>query len=131
MASALLGTFDDLVNITPEHLREIVRDLRAVITAIYPASCEVVRLGDRAATYGVGPKKMTEGFVYIMPHKSWVNLGFYKGADLTDPDGILEGTGTKLRHIKIRSSHEAQTDAVQVLIRAAVAERLQALGVRG
>ncbi|WP_396202208.1 hypothetical protein [Gemmatimonas sp.] len=40
---------------------------------------ETVRLGDNAATDGVGPKKMTEGYAYIMPLRGYVNLGCYQG----------------------------------------------------
>jgi hypothetical protein len=38
---------------------------------------ETVRLGDNAATDGVGPKNMTEGYAYIMPMRGYVNLGCY------------------------------------------------------
>ncbi len=80
-------------------------------SATLGAFSEVVRLGDRAATYGVGAKKMTEGFVYVMPHTSWVNLGFYQGALLPDPDRIREGTGTALRHVKIRTGDDVNREA--------------------
>jgi hypothetical protein len=123
MAEPITGTFEDLIGITPEPLRELVRAVRDVIVDVYPASCEVVRLGDRAATYGVGPKKMTEGFVYIMPQKGWINLGFYRGTDLADPDQLLEGTGAKLRHIKMRSLDDVHRPSVRALIQAAVDER--------
>jgi hypothetical protein len=87
-----------------------------------------VRLGDRAATYGLGPKKMSEGYAYILPHTRWVNLGFYKGAELDDPRGLLEGTGAKMRHVKVRSVDEAGKPAVRALIEAALKERQAALG---
>ncbi len=89
---------------------------------------EVVRLGDGAATYGVGPRKMKEGYAYIMPHKNWVNLGFYQGAVLADPAGIMEGTGKKLRHVKVRSVEDAGRPEIRALVVAALAERRQALG---
>lgn len=41
----------------------IARKLRSVILAVDPVAIQVVRLGDRAATYGVGPKKMSEAYV--------------------------------------------------------------------
>ena len=127
MSTTQFGTFADLLDITAEELRPIVVQLKKIILEVDPNSCEVVRLGDRAATYGVGPKKMSEGYVYIMPHKSWINLGFYQGAILPDPQGLLEGTGKKLRHIKVRSLDAAAQTAVKELIEAAVEERKQAL----
>ncbi len=86
----------------------------------------MVRLGDRAATYGVGPKKMSEGYAYIIPHASRVNLGFYKGVDLKDPKGLLGGTGVKMRHVKIRSVGGAEQPAIRTLLKAALAERRKA-----
>ena len=52
MSKAQFGTFDDLLEITEESLRPVVTALREVIVEVDPNTCEVVRLGDRAATYG-------------------------------------------------------------------------------
>lgn len=127
MEKTRFGTFEDLEDLTEEPLKPIVRKLREVIFETDPEACEVVRLGDRAATYGVGPKKMSEGYCYIMPHKRWVNLGFYKGVGLDDPEGLLEGTGKNLRHVKIKTPDDAGLPAVRELIRAAFRERRSAL----
>ena len=127
MSKAKLGTFDDLLDLTEERLRPVAARLRDVVLEIHPDACEVVRLGDRAATYGLGPKKMSEGYVYVLPYAKWVNLGFYKGVDLDDPAGLLQGTGAKLRHVKIRDLEEADTPALQALVRAAYEERRAAL----
>lgn len=87
-----------------------------------------MRLGDGAATFGVGPKKMSEGYVYIAPHVSHVNLGFYKGASLPDPGHLFEGTGKALRHIKIRTPDDVDRPAVRNLVMAAITERRSVLG---
>ena len=127
MSKAQFGTFDDLLEITEESLRPIVTALREVIVSVDPNTCEVVRLGDRAATYGVGPRKMLDGYAYIFPYKRWVNLGFYQGVDLADPEGLLEGTGAKMRHVKIRSMDDANWTAVRLLVKGAL-ERRKASG---
>ncbi len=128
MTETKFGTFEELLEISEASQRETAVRLREIILSIHPDAVEVVRLGDKAATYGVGPKKMSEGYTYILPYKSWVNLGFYQGANLPDPDGLLEGTGKKLRHIKIRSLADADDPKLQPLIEAALAERKEALG---
>ena len=130
MANEKPDDFDDLVNITEKSLRPIVTGLRNLVLQIDPGACEVVRLGDKAATYGVGPKKMSEGYCYVLPYKNWVNLGFYQGAHLPDPEGLLEGTGKNLRHVKIRSLDDIGQPAVQLLIQEALAERKAALQVK-
>ena len=128
MAETRFGTFAELMADTEDSLRPIARRLREIVLEIHPQATEVVRLGDRAATYGLGPKKMSEGYCYVLPYTRWVNLGFFQGADLADPEGLLEGTGAKLRHVKIRSLAEAEAPAVHGLVMAALEERRSALG---
>lgn len=127
MSKARLGTFDDLLQIADERLRPIVTKLRDIVLEVHPDACEVVRLGDKAATYGLGPKKMSEGYVYVLPYARWVNLGFYRGVDLNDPAGLLQGTGARLRHAKVRSLEEANAPALRALVHAAYDERKAAL----
>ena len=123
MAKAKMGTFDDLLRITEEFLRPVVKALRKLVFEIDPDACETVRLGDRAATYGVGPRKMLDGYAYILPYRQWVNLGFYQGVGLTDPEGLLEGTGARMRHVKVRSLEDANKSEVRALLLCALAER--------
>lgn len=128
MAVSEDSSFDDLLKLGQPAQQACMRRLRALILELHPDACEVVRLGERAATYGVGPKKMSEGYAYIMPHTEWVNLGFYRGADLPDPAGVLEGTGAKLRHVKIRSLADIERAPIRALLVAALKERRVALG---
>ena len=134
MASeARLGSFDDLMSElspgTSPVVELIARKLREVILDGFPEAMEVVRLGDGAASYGVGPKKMSESHVYVMPRAEYVNLGFWHGVGLPDPEGLLEGTGAKMRHIKVRSVEDAGSSPVRALVAAALAERRSSLGL--
>jgi hypothetical protein len=123
LPKAAQGTFDELLEGVEPNLAAIARRLRAVIRAVDKSTVETVRLGDNAATFGVGPKKMTDGYAYIMPMRGYVNLGFYQGALLSDPKGLLEGTGKGLRHVKIRSLAEADRPPIRALVAAALARR--------
>lgn len=120
------GTFEELLAVSAPAMRDIAARLRDIILEIDAHAVEVVRLGDRAATYGLGPKKMSEGCLYVLPHTEHVNLGFYRGAHLDDPAKLLEGTGKAMRHVKIRSIDEAEDPAVRALIEAGLAERRNA-----
>ena len=124
---ARIGSFDDLLGLTAGPLRPVVSALRELVFDVHADACEVVRLGDRAATYGVGPRKMIDGYAYILPHAAWVNLGFYKGADLPDPEALLDGAGARMRHVKVHSVDDARRPAVRALVADAYAERRDAL----
>ena len=120
---AAQGTFVELLADVEPNLATIARRLRAIIRAVDVTTVETVRLGDHAATYGIGPKKMTDGYAYIMPMRGYINLGFYQGTVLADPERLLEGTGKGLRHIKIRSLAEANRPPVRALVATALARR--------
>ena len=123
LPKAAQGTFDELLAGVDPKLAAIARRLRVIIRAVDKSTVETVRLGDNAATYGVGPRKMSDGYAYIMPMRGYINLGFYQGAVLSDPQRLLEGTGKGLRHVKIRSLAEANRPPVRALVAAALARR--------
>ena len=123
LPKAAQGTFDELLAGVEPGLSSIARRLRTMIRAVDVDTVETVRLGDNAATFGVGPRKMTDGYAYIMPMRGYINLGFYQGALLADPERLLEGTGKGLRHVKIRSLAEAKRPSVRALVAAALAMR--------
>ncbi len=126
-AETRLGVFEDVVANVPAETRAIMEFFRNLITELHEDVIEVARPGERSVGYGIGPKKMSETYAYIMPQGEYVNLGFYQGASLTDPSGLLEGTGKALRHVKVRSLLEAQNLSVRALILESIAERKAAL----
>ena len=122
------GTFDDILTIASLSLRPVCQSLRKQIAALHESSVEIVWPKQRIASFGVGPKKMTEHYAYIAVENSHVNLGFYHGTSLPDPSGLLEGTGKNLRHIKIRDVSSSNSPAVIALLRAAIADRKRHVG---
>ena len=120
-------TFDELIGDIDPELRSIFTALRDIITSLHKEYVEVCWKKQRIVSYGVGPKKMSEHYVYIALLKERVNLGFYYGTSLSDPGGLLEGTGKNLRHIKIQSVSEAARPEVKNLIAEAVEERMNVL----
>jgi hypothetical protein len=123
-----LGTFDDVLADFSAEVQQIARRLRALIESVHPDAVEVPRPGERTAGYGVGPRKMSETYAYIGPQRDYVNLGIYHGTAVPDPDGLLEGAGKALRHVKVRSGADAGRPALRRLVEAALRERQAALG---
>lgn len=125
-----LGTFEDVLHTTTPALAGIARYMRLLIEELHPDAVEVPRPGEPTVAYGIGPKKMSEAYAYLGPQRASLNLGFYHGAALPDPAGLLEGTGKALRHVKLTTLEQAARPEVRALLVAAREERQQALGVR-
>jgi hypothetical protein len=51
-----------------------------------------------------------------------VNVGFFRGADLPDPHGMLEGTGKLMRHVKLRPGASVDADGLAALIACACSD---------
>ena len=58
-------------------------------------------------------------FAYTSVHAAHVNIGFYRGAELLDPAGLLQGSGKRMRHVKLPAGEEVDEAALEALIRAA------------
>ena len=77
-------------------LRSVADGLRRVILDSCPDLVESIKWGNPAYEKG--------GLVcYLAATKAYVSLGFFNGAALTDSEGIIEGTGKKMRHVKVRN----------------------------
>ena len=55
-------------------------------------------------------------FGYVNVFKAHVNVGFFQGAELPDPAGLLEGTGKSMRHVKLRPGAAMNSAALHKLI---------------
>jgi hypothetical protein len=58
-------------------------------------------------------------FGYVDAFSDHVNVGFFSGARLKDPAGLLEGTGKRGRHVKLRPGRDVDAAALTQLIEAA------------
>ena len=58
-------------------------------------------------------------FCYVNVFKTHVNVGFYCGADLNDPGKLLQGSGKRMRHVKLKPNQEIDSKVLQNLIRQA------------
>lgn len=85
-----------------ERMRECGSDVRELIHDGCPVAC----VEDAA-------------FGYVSVFKAHVNVGFFRGAALKDPAGLLEGTGKNMRHVKLRPGDPIDAVALNKLIEAA------------
>ena len=59
------------------------------------------------------------GFAYVNAYRAHVNVGFFRGAELRDPNGLLEGTGKFMRHVKLRPGQQIDDAGLKNLVHAA------------
>ena len=115
----------DVAKLLAEHPAEqqaIEHALRATIRREFPGAVEQVDFGNKLIAFGRSMKM--RGLLFaLIAHKSWVNLQLADGAELPDPNGLIEGTGKRIRHIKVRTVAEASSTAVVAAIRAQLAAR--------
>jgi hypothetical protein len=93
-----------------ERLRACGPDVRELIHDSRPTAC-----ADDAA------------FAYVDAHAEHANIGFFFGAFLDDPAGLLEGAGKRMRHVKLRPGRMSDDAALGDLVNAAyrdIRERL-------
>lgn len=124
-----LGTFEDVLKGSAVDVSTLCWTLRALIEELHPECIEVPRPGEPSAAYGYGEKKMSEAYAYIMPQKTYANLGFYHGANVRPNCSLLEGTGKTLRHIKVKDAGMAAAPEIRAFLLAAMQERRTALGL--
>ena len=58
-------------------------------------------------------------FGYVNAFRAHVNVGFFRGAELADPAGLLERTGKFMRHVKLRPGSVTNAAALSRLIESA------------
>lgn len=61
-------------------------------------------------------------FAYVNAFKAHVNVGFFRGAEIADPDGLLEGTGRFMRHVKLRPERDVDAKALLRVIETAYSD---------
>jgi hypothetical protein len=70
-------------------------------------------------------------FGYVNAFKAHVNVGFFRGAEIADPQNLLEGTGKFMRHVKLKPERDVDATALTKLIKAAYADMKARLKLPG
>jgi hypothetical protein len=97
----------------PNELGSIARDWFALMRRCGPDIRELMHDGYATACVEDAP------FAYVGVFKAHVNVGFFHGAALPDPAGLLEGTGRYMRHVKVKPGLALDGSALEALISAA------------
>jgi hypothetical protein len=98
----------------------IARGLRVRVLSVMPNAHEFVWDATNAVSLVYTPTtRWQDGVVHIASYAKRVNLGFNQGASLEDPLGILQGTGTKIRHVSFHTVTDLDASWIEDYVRAA------------
>lgn len=89
---------------------QTVDKVRGIITKIAPEANEREMYG--GLVYELPDTKPKRLFAGVFKRKGYVTIEFDKGAELTDPLGVLEGTGKDRRHIRLDDVSEVETKKI-------------------
>ena len=102
------------------HIADLALGLREIILEEVPEASESIYQVYTVAIWFGFSGKMKDMFCYIATNAGHINLGFPRGSTLPDPNGVLEGEGKAMRHIKFRSIAELERNYVRRYIRASI-----------
>lgn len=109
---------EEFLSDQPEAVRRIAESLRQVILDVVPEAVEQLHGGWNVIGYS-RDGSMSTSICAIAPHSRHVNLQFFDGVSLSDPEDLLEGTGKRARHVKLHRVEECLAEGVRELIREA------------
>ena len=112
--SALKGTnVDDWAKKLTGWQGDALKIIRALVTRHAPASTLVMKWGQPVWEQN-GP------FAWLKPAAKHVSFGFWRGAEMNDPEGHLEGDGDRMRHLKVTSADDLKTLPIEGFVKQAV-----------
>ena len=94
---------------------------RGAVLAAAPQATELVYDAYNAVSCAYSfTDRLKDAFCHVAAYAGYVNLGFNRGALLSDPEGLLVGSGASIRHIRISGLADLRRPGVRRLVGAAV-----------
>ncbi|MBX5482304.1 MAG: DUF1801 domain-containing protein [Myxococcaceae bacterium] len=103
---------DFIAQKVPPPWKGVMAELRMTVKTAVPEANECIKWGQPVYELN-GP------FAWMKPFCRHVGFGFWRGAELEDPYGILEGTGDRMKHVKITDPENVPIEELDHLIRQA------------
>ena len=112
--AAQLNTF--IVRFSPK-VAKLTRAVLKTMRARLPGAVEMVYAKSNSLVVGFCPnERASEVINSIAVYTNWVNLYFFEGDTLPDPEHVLQGEGSVVRHITLTSASDLDTPAVRALM---------------
>ena len=108
--AACLASYDAAVSSFAQALRAYLKQQTKPAFELAGVSAQSFNIG-----YGFTTKSW-DCYCAIIVYRKHINLSFPSGASLSDPEGLLHGTGSRIRHLKIKELNDVQAPAVAKLL---------------
>jgi Domain of unknown function (DU1801) len=92
-----------------------------VLKVLAPSNESILDVYALALNFGFS-EKMKDQVVYIAVYTKHINIGFHRGAEMEDPQKVLEGSGKQMRHISIKAEADLGTPIIRDYLRRAAPE---------
>ena len=112
--------FERILSDKPLPMQFLYRDIRQFVLQACPTCNELLYHTHALSSVYSLSDKLKHAFCHIPVYRNHINLGFNAGSELDDPDGILSGSGKKIRHVSIRESSDLSHPAIVRLLADAV-----------
>jgi hypothetical protein len=112
-------------------IADLALALREIILEEVPDAAESIYQVYTVAIWFGFSAKMKDMFCYVATNARHINLGFPRGSTLPDPNGVLEGDGKTMRHIKFASQRDVERSFVRRYIRASIEQLGEAASTGG
>lgn len=106
----MVDSLDAYYEAVPTRHRGTVDAVRRVVSEVHPDAEETLKWNQPTFVLD------GENRFYIAWYEDHVNLGIFAGADVDDPDGLLDGTGKAMRHVAFHDAEAVGDPAVRALV---------------
>lgn len=94
-----------------------IRAAREIMRARLPGALELVYDNYNALAVAYGPtERLADVICSIAAYPRWISLFLAHGATLDDPDGLLKGGGSRIRHVVLQTADRLQSAGVAALL---------------
>lgn len=128
MAEGIITTndaeFRGILEGRPAEVAAIALAARRLVFDVLPQTIEVVWPTQGTSGYGTGPRKNTEHFAWLLPYAKHVAMAFPYGVELDDPADLLQGTGAKIRNVRLASLDDVARPELRRLLETAIGHRV-------
>ena len=111
-------TVDEYIDGLEGWKSDVAARVRNVVTITAPEAKESIKWAQPVYEIN-GP------FCYMKAFKNSMNFGFWRGIDIDDPKGLLQGSGDKMRHVKLEGVDDVDEETFASFVSQAVKLNLE------